>query len=114
MKKIWHLGTCSTCKRIISDLKITEKDFEFYDLKNNPIKEEDLIKIKNDTGLNFEDLFSKRAMKFKKSDFSTENDYKEGILREYTFIKRPIIQIGKKYFIGNSKKTIEEAKNELS
>ena len=38
---------------------------------------------------------------------------REAILKEYTFLKRPIIQIGEKFFVGNSKKVVEEAKNEL-
>jgi arsenate reductase len=43
----------------------------------------------------------------------TEDDYKNYILKEYTFLKRPVIIIGSKIFIGNSKNTIAAVKTEL-
>ncbi|MFM7769525.1 MAG: arsenate reductase family protein, partial [Bacteroidota bacterium] len=44
----------------------------------------------------------------------TEKDYKKYILEEYTFLKRPVIVNDKEIFIGNSKSTVEAAKNSLS
>jgi arsenate reductase-like glutaredoxin family protein len=38
---------------------------------------------------------------------------KKLILEEYTFLKRPVILIKEKIFIGNSKNTILEAKKAL-
>jgi arsenate reductase len=52
-------------------------------------------------------------MKLKDKDL-TEADYKSLILKEYTFLKRPVIIIKDKIFIGNSKKEIDLAKNELN
>jgi arsenate reductase len=43
----------------------------------------------------------------------TEDDYKNYILEEYTFLKRPVIIIGNKIFIGNSKANVAAAKAEL-
>jgi arsenate reductase len=43
----------------------------------------------------------------------TETDYKNYILEEYTFLKRPVIFIGSKIFVGNTKAVIESAKAEL-
>jgi hypothetical protein len=34
-------------------------------------------------------------------------------LEEYTFLKRPVIFIDKKVFVGNTKSVIAEAKKEL-
>ena len=86
-------------------------------IKDNPIIKDDLELIKNSTNLKYEDLFNKRAQKYTKTDLKsiikTENDFKKAILEEYTFLKRPIIKIENKFFVGNSKKVLEEAKKEL-
>jgi arsenate reductase len=44
----------------------------------------------------------------------TELEYKNLILNNYTFLKRPVIIIGNKIFIGNSKKNVLELKKYLS
>jgi arsenate reductase len=38
----------------------------------------------------------------------TEKDYRDLILQEYTFLKRPVIISGKKIFSGSEKKTVAE------
>lgn len=118
MKQIWYLSTCSTCNRIMNELNITPENFKLHDLKNNPIKEEDLKLIKEKTNLKFEELFNKRAIKYNKTNLKekikSDLDFKKEILKEYTFLKRPIIQLNNKFFVGNSKKVIEECKIELS
>jgi arsenate reductase len=43
----------------------------------------------------------------------SEEDFKKYILEEYTFLKRPVIMIDEKIFVGNAKKTIEEIKKAL-
>jgi arsenate reductase len=43
----------------------------------------------------------------------TETDIKNYILEEYTFLKRPVILVNAKIFIGNSKQMIEAVKKEL-
>ena len=43
----------------------------------------------------------------------SESDYKNLILEHYSFLKRPVIQVGETYFIGNAKKTIAAAKEFL-
>lgn len=44
----------------------------------------------------------------------TENDYKNYILEEYTFLKRPTVISGDKIFIGSTKATIEAVKKEFN
>lgn len=39
----------------------------------------------------------------------TENDYRQLILDEYTFLKRPVMVIGGEVFVGNSRKTVDAA-----
>ena len=64
----------------------------------------------------YEALFSRRAMKYKewglKDKPLTEKDYRDLILQEYTFLKRPVVVNGKKIFIGSEKKTKEALKGD--
>lgn len=114
MNKIYYLSTCDTCKRIISDLGLKEKKFEFQDIKTEKITPAQLEEMKKAVG-SYEALFSRIARKYKELDLAskklTETDYKNYILEEYTFLKRPVIFTKGKVFVGNSKSTLEQAKN---
>ncbi len=116
MRKIHHLSTCDTNQRIIKELGLKEKDFEFQDIKADNISAEELDVAKEKIG-SYEALFSKRAMKFRSMGLNemnlTEADYRKYILQEYTFLKRPFIWIGDEVFVGNAKKTVEAAKTAL-
>ena len=116
MKKIYYLSTCDTCKRIITDLQLKEKGFVFQDIKTDKITNAQLEEMKNLAG-SYEALFSRIARKYKKLDLASKSlkelDYKNYILEEYTFLKRPVIFIDKNIFIGNTKAVIEHAKLEL-
>jgi len=116
MRKIHHLSTCDTCQRIIKELDLNEKGFEFQDIKAENISAEELDLAKEKIG-SYEALFSKRAQKFRKMGLNemtlSEADYRKYILEEYTFLKRPFIWIGDDVFVGNAKKTVEAAKASL-
>lgn len=116
MNKIYYLSTCDTCKRIISDLKLKEKKFEFQDIKTEKITASQLEEMKQAAG-SYEALFSRIARKYKELDLGSktlaEADYKKLILNEYTFLKRPVMFINNQIFVGNSKGVIEAAKAEL-
>jgi arsenate reductase len=66
---------------------------------------------------NYESLFSRRAIKYKELNLKDKNlseeEYKNFILTDYTFLKRPVVIIGKNIFAGNSKKVVESAIKEL-
>lgn len=111
MKKIaYTLSTCDTSKKILKAAGIQEPDFIIKDIKKVAISEMELDEMKMMTG-SFESLFSRRAQKYKsmglKDKALIEADYKKLILEEYTFLKRPVIIIGKDIFVGNSKANIE-------
>jgi arsenate reductase len=116
MNKIYYLSTCDTCKRIISELGLKEKRFIFQDIKTEKITAAQLDEMKKAVG-SYEALFSRIARKYKELDLVskqlTEADYKNFILEEYTFLKRPVIFIGNKVFVGNTKAVIAEAKAAL-
>ena len=66
----------------------------------------------------YEALLSKRSRKYKsmglKDQSLNEEDFKNLILEEYTFLKRPVFLVGNEIFIGNSKKTIDALKQCLA
>lgn len=116
MNKIFYLSTCDTCKRIISELELKEKGFVFQDIKTEKITAAQLEEMKKTSG-SYEALFSRIARKYKELNLGSkkisEADYKNYILEEYTFLKRPVMFIGNKIFVGNTKAVIEQAKTEL-
>lgn len=113
--KIYHLSTCSTCQRIIKQLNNGD-GFELQDIKSEKITPAQLDNMKERVG-SYEALFSRRAMKYRAMGLHektlTEDDYRQLILDEYTFLSRPVILIGDQMFVGNSKNTVTEAKAAL-
>ena len=116
MKKIYHLGNCTTCQRILKEIKADKKGFDFQEIKTDNITAPQLDTLKKIAG-SYEALFSRRAIKYKewglKDKNLTEKDYRDLILKEYTFLKRPVVINGKKIFIGSEKKTVNALKEEL-
>lgn len=86
------------------------------DIKTEKITPTQLEEMKSLTG-SYESLFSRRALKYKewglKDKQLTEKDYRQYILDEYTFLKRPVVIIGKKIFVGSEKKNIAALKASL-
>ena len=107
MKKAYHLAQCSTCQRILKEVNWTEQE---QDIRTETISPEQLDEMVEKTG-SYEALFSRRAMKYKsmglKDKNLTETDYRNLILEEDTFLKRPVFLVGENIFVGNSKKTVE-------
>jgi len=66
----------------------------------------------------YEALFSRIALKYRSMKLNEkvlkEKDYRRLILDEYTFLKRPVLTVGSKIFIGNSPKNVAAAKVALS
>jgi len=90
--------------------------FEIQDVKAKKISPADLDFMKEQTG-SYEALFSKRAIKYKewglKDKHLSEADYRQFILDEYTFLKRPVYVIGNEVFAGNDQKTVDRIKARL-
>ena len=96
MNKVFYLSTCDTCKRIIDELGLKEKQFQLQDIKTEKITSAQLEALKEKAG-SYEALFSKIARKYKELKLNekklTEEEMKKLILEEYTFLKRPVILI---------------------
>ncbi len=116
MKKAFYLSTCSTCKRILEEVNLPSS-VKLQDIKTNKISPEDLEAMQALSG-SYEALFSRRAMKYKsmglKDKKLSETDYRDLILEEYTFLKRPVIVDQEQIFIGSSKKTVEQLKQHFN
>lgn len=117
MTKIYHLATCKTCQKVLVQLPTDRKDVVLREIKTTPITKEELEAMHQRTG-SYEALFSRRAMKYRSMGLQdktlSEEDYKQLILDEYTFLKRPVILTENDIFIGSAKKTVEAAQQALS
>lgn len=117
MKKMYHLANCTTCQAIIKETKADEKGVVFQDIKTEKITAKQLDEMKKITG-SYESLFSRRALKYKelglKDKQLKEEDYRNYILEEYTFLKRPATILNDKIFAGNDKKTVQQLKESLN
>ncbi len=109
VKTIFYLGTCDTCKRIIKQIEDVSQ-FDLREIKSAHISGEELDEIQKLSGLKYDDLFNKRARKYKEIKKDVEggddNTFRDLILSEYTFLKRPIIVYGDTIFVGNAKGTV--------
>ncbi|MBX2817350.1 MAG: arsenate reductase [Saprospiraceae bacterium] len=115
MNKIYYLGTCSTCQRIMQQLDLDK--FELQDIKTEQLTEDQLQEMRALSD-SYESLFSRRAMKYRSMGLQDqdleEQDYKRLILEEYTFLKRPVILYDGRLYVGSSKKNIAELMSALS
>ncbi len=113
MQKIYHLESCTTCQSIIKETGIDKKGFVMQNIKVDRITPAQLDELRKMSG-SYEALFSRRALKYKelglKDKQLSEKDYRNYILEEYTFLKRPVIIINDKIFVGSENKTREAVK----
>ena len=116
MKKIYFLGSCSTCVRIMKELGVGDS-WEQQDIKTEKITTSQIEEMYSISG-SYDALFSRRAMKYKSMGLKerglSESDYKALILEEYTFLKRPVIILDDKIFIGNSKQVVTSVQEKLN
>lgn len=109
------MESCNTCQRILKELQPLD-GVELQEIKTQPITPKQLEQMKSLAG-SHEALFSRRAMLFRQRGLHekelAEQDYKELILDNYTFLKRPVLVLDSQIFVGNSKKVIQAAKEAL-
>ena len=107
MKKIYHLKTCDTCRRILKEMDTS--GYILQEIKTEPITVKQLDELFALTQ-SYEVLFSRMAKKYKEMDLKSqrlsEKDYRQLILDEYTFLKRPVIVNENEVYVGNKKKRV--------
>ncbi|MBS1567725.1 MAG: arsenate reductase [Bacteroidetes bacterium] len=113
---MYHLANCTTCQAILKEVDAEAQQCQLQDIKTEKISAQQLDEMKKMAG-SYEALFSRRALKYKelglKDKKLEEKDYRQYILDEYTFLKRPVAIVGNKMFVGNDKKTVAGLKLEL-
>ncbi len=116
INKIYYLGTCDTCRKIIKSLP-KDIDLIFHDIKQDRITEKELEEMHQLSG-SYESLFSKKAILYKTMDLKnkqlSESDYKNLILENYTFLCRPVFIINDGIYIGNSQQNILKVNSALN
>lgn len=109
MKKVFHLNTCDTCRKILA--KFNLKEWELREIKKEPITKDELEAMYKHTN-SYEELFSKKSTQLKLRELDlktlTEEDFKELLLDHYTFLRRPVFLTDTHIFVGNDKKNISD------
>lgn len=102
--------------RILKELNLPS-DYILQDIKEESITVKQLEAMHDLSG-SYESLFSKRAKLYKemglKDQALEEKDFKHYILDHYTFLKRPVLISDDTILIGNSRSTVEAAKQLVS
>jgi arsenate reductase-like glutaredoxin family protein len=115
MKKIYHLGSCDTCRRILKEIA-PGADTVLQDIGQHPVSAEELDEMYHLAG-SYEALLNKRARLYAqrglKDQALGEADFRRLLLDHYTFLKRPVVLAGGQIYIGNSAKTVSAAKEAL-
>ncbi|MFT5586714.1 MAG: arsenate reductase, partial [Cognaticolwellia sp.] len=117
--RIWVLGTCNTCTRLVALLP--EGSVEVVDFRKAPVDEETLDRWIGLAG-SVVPLFSKRARKYRELGLHerelSADEMRALILEHDTFIKRPVAVLngtdGAQIFIGSTKATIAALQEALS
>ena len=107
--KIFHLANCTTCQRILKEITKLDR-FGLQEINTEPITAKQLDELKEMAG-SYDALFSRKAMKYRSMGLHerelSEKEMRDLILQEYTFLKRPVIVIGDRIFIGNAPRTVK-------
>ena len=108
MMKVYYLGTCNTCQKIMESCHFP-RDTIFQELKAAPITFSQLSQLHKLVG-SYEPLFNRRSKQYRglglHEQSLTEEDYKRYLLQDYTFLKRPTVLFNDRVLIGNAKKTL--------
>ena len=110
----FYLKSCDTCLKILKQLP--QNKLNLVNIKEYPLKAEQLEYL-HSFSHSYESLFNFRAQKLKLLTAQEkpvgEEDFKKYLLEDYTYLKRPVILVEDKIFIGNSPQNIEQLKIEL-
>ena len=115
MNKIYYLSSCDTCRRILREIA-PGPDTALQDIGVEPVNGEELDALYHLAG-SYEALLNKRARLYTQRGLKDlalgETEYRALLLEHYTFLKRPVVLAGSRLFIGNSPKTVSDAKAAL-
>ena len=109
--KVYHLASCDTCKKILQRLALPQGAV-LQNIKEEKITGPQLDEMARLIG-SYEALFSRRALKYRPMGLHekqlSEADYRQLILEEYTFLKRPVVLADGEIFVGNTEAAVASA-----
>ena len=109
MNKIYYLSTCGTFKKILEEINAKERGFGLQDIKKENITPAQLGEMRALSG-SYESLFSRRSQQYRPMGLHEkdlkEDDYRDLILQEYSFLKRPVALVGDRIYIGSEVRTV--------
>ena len=104
MGTFYYLSSCDTCKRIMNGINFPE-GIALVDIKSSPLSGAQIDALQALSG-SYEALINKRAQRYKTQNIKEQNldeaGFRNLLLEHYTFLKRPVLQVNNKIFIGNS------------
>ena len=117
--RIWVLGTCNTCTRVVASLP--EGSVDVVDFRKSPVDAETLDSWIELAG-SPQALFSKRARKYRELGLHerelSAQETRALILEHDTLIKRPVAVVngpdGAQIFIGSAKANVAALQEALS
>jgi arsenate reductase (glutaredoxin) len=115
MNTIFYLPNCSTCTKALAQI-MPDNRLALQNLKQTPISAEQLDELAKRVG-SYSELFNKQSRQYREKGLNnlslSEADYRQWILNEYTFLKRPIVLFNNQVFICRSADVIEQLKYHL-
>ena len=115
MKHVFHLSTCSSCRRILKEIA-PGNDFFIQNIKDQAVTSDQLDLLATLSG-SYQSLFNRQARKYREMELFkkelSEDEIRQLILQEYTFLKRPIFVIGSQLFICKNKDSITSLKKAM-
>lgn len=107
VRRIWHLGTCDTCERILA--RLPPRALEAIELRAQPLTPallDELIELAGGV----EPLFSRRARLYRELGLHQRDlapsEQRELILRHDTFLARPVAVVDGRIYIGSAPRTV--------
>ena len=112
---LYWMESCSTCRKAVRWLdRRGVKVSRFRDIKEEPLTRAEIERLAKMLG-GPEELFSKRAVKYREMKLNervlSREDMLELMSGEYTFLKRPIMEIDGKATAGFFEKSYESFLN---
>lgn len=110
MRKIWHLQTCDTCRKIIGANPALQS-IESQELKSAPPTPEQIDGLAKLAG-SYAAIFNYRSQMLKgvaDRKALTENQLREYLINHYSCLKRPLVVVGTELYAGNAAATVKAA-----
>lgn len=109
MIKVYGIKNCNKIRDTFTWLKENEVEYQFIDLKKNPVSEEKLGEFVYKVGLDV--LVNKRGMKWRTLGLKDKNldddELFSELLEHQTMIKRPVIEFEDAVLVGYDEDAFE-------